>query len=163
MIIVSIIGSLWPLFGWISRFFCKHVNFVYVMKLWKKFQPFSKRCRPQNSPLLSGVVTFSEVSGIFQNWWTPNHRHRRCPSISENAPKFWKSDIFSLYFYYPTLPLKTTPSPRTQIWAPAIWARDPDRRMGPISPFQRSGRLQPPPPCTQCHLHSNRETGRAMF
>ena len=30
----------------------------------KKFQPFSKCCRPQNSPLLSGLVAFPDFSKI---------------------------------------------------------------------------------------------------
>ena len=50
--------------GDFGPFFLKILNFVYVKKVCQKSRPFSKCIRPQNSLLLSGVVTFPDFSKI---------------------------------------------------------------------------------------------------
>ena len=48
----------------LDHFFLNILNFVYVKKVCQKSRPFSKCIRPQNSLLLSGVVTFPDFSKI---------------------------------------------------------------------------------------------------
>ena len=49
-------------------FFLAKCNFVYVRKAYEKLGSFSECFGPQNSLLLSGVVSFPEIRGTPHFW-----------------------------------------------------------------------------------------------
>ena len=114
--------------------------------------------------LLLLVSCFLIKKSPFWNGGTPNHRHRRCPSISENAPKFWKSDnaltnhlnfgpqlIFFGSAIYVACSFCKKKLPKSAKYDHGSCSKKRLPRTGGHHPFFQS------------QHHSNRETGTSMY